>query len=67
MRFVVRLRVANIDGTEVTGIEATSKHDINFVYRVGEMVSVDNFNTDRWNECSEGIHFFITRQEAVEY
>ena len=24
-------------------------------------------NEDRWNECSEGIHFFINRQESVEY
>ena len=47
--------------------EGVSKHNPGFVYRVGEVVSVDNFDEDRWNECSTGIHFFITRQEAVEY
>lgn len=36
-------------------------------YRIGEIVEELNFNEDRWNECSEGIHFFINRQEAVEY
>jgi hypothetical protein len=38
-----------------------------FAYKVGDMVSVDDFDTNRWNECAPGIHFFITRQEAVDY
>jgi hypothetical protein len=38
-----------------------------FIYRVGETVSVDDFDTNRWNECSRGIHFFITKQEAIDY
>ena len=46
---------------------ASSLYDFQFKYRVGEVVSVDNFDTDRWNECSTGIHFFMTRREAVEY
>ena len=37
------------------------------VYKVGEMVYPDSFDDDRWNECSNGIHFFIDKQEAVEY
>ena len=28
---------------------------------------VKDFDDDRWNECSTGIHFFITRDEAVMY
>ena len=47
--------------------DAISKHDLSFVYKVGEIVSVEDFCDDRWNECASGIHFFITRQEAVEY
>ena len=35
--------------------------------KVGEIVKVDNFDKDRWNECSPGIHFFMTRDEAVRY
>lgn len=38
-----------------------------FEYRVGEEVSVPDFNEDRWCECSEGIHFFINFEEAVRY
>ena len=44
-----------------------SKYDPNFKYNVGEIVSVENFDDDRWDECSTGIHFFITRKEAEEY
>ena len=47
--------------------EAISRHDKDFVYRVGEIVEVKDFDENRWNECSTGIHFFITRQEAVDY
>lgn len=44
-----------------------SDYDSNFIYRVGEIVEEPNFDENRWNECSKGIHFFINRQEAVEY
>jgi len=41
-----------------------SIHDSNFMYRVGETVECDEWDDDRWNECSGGIHFFLTRAEA---
>lgn len=46
---------------------AHSAHDPEFAYRLGETVESDGFNPDRWVECTDGIHFFITRIEAVEY
>ena len=61
------LSIQNIDGTEASIKEVTSDYDNKFVYKVGEIVKVDNFDEDRWNECSTGIHFFINRQEAVNY
>lgn len=45
--------------------EAVSSYDENFIYRVGETVKVDNFNADRWAECAPGIHFYITKKEAI--
>ena len=48
-------------------ITALSEYDTDFTYKTGETVQVENFDTDRWNECAPGIHFFITRIEAVEY
>lgn len=44
-----------------------SDFDINFIYRVGEIVEEPAFDKNRWRECTRGIHFFINRQEAVEY
>ena len=46
---------------------AYSGHDTDFTYKKGETVHVENFDTNRWNECAPGIHFFITRIEAAEY
>ena len=46
---------------------AVSSYNGEFQYKVGEIVKVDNYDEDRRNECSTGIHFFITRQEAVDY
>jgi hypothetical protein len=47
--------------------EGTSGYDSSFVYNVGETVEVTDFDTNRWNECSRGIHFFLTREEAEEW
>ena len=55
------------DGSESRITEVCSSYDKEFIYRVGEVVSVDNFDENRWNECAPGIHFFITREEAVRY
>ena len=61
------LRILNYDRTVADVTEVRSSYDISFIYKVGEIVSVDNFNEDRWTECSTGIHFFINFQEAVNY
>ena len=60
------LSITAVDGSEEVK-EIASDRDSNFIYRVGEIVRVDNFDEDRWNECSTGIHFFITRREAEQY
>jgi len=36
-------------------------------YKVGEMVYPDSFDECRWHECSNGIHFFMTEEEAINY
>ena len=61
------IRIEEMDGTASSLIEVRSDRDSSFVYKVGKMVSVPDFCEDRWKECSEGIHFFINRQEAVNY
>lgn len=48
-------------------IDVWSKYDKDFKYHVGEIVSVNNFNTNRFDECAPGIHFFVDRQSAIDY
>ena len=45
----------------------SSNYDSSFVYRTGEIAYVNDFDENRWNECSAGIHFFINKQDAIEY
>ena len=61
------LSITNLDGAESNIEFVSSIRDPYFIYKVGEIVEVKDFDTNRWNECSTGIHFFITRQEAVDY
>ena len=57
----------------VDGKEAGKEKNVinnNYVptlYEVGKVVEPDNFDEDRFSECSHGIHFFIDRQEAINY
>ncbi len=44
-----------------------SDHDRAFKYTPGICVYPDKFDPDPRVECSNGIHFFITREEAEEY
>ena len=61
------LEIQNIDGSIADITEICSNHDKNFIYKVGETVEVKDFDKCRWNECSNGIHFFIDRNMAVAY
>lgn len=36
-------------------------------YEVGQKVVANAFDSFRWNECSNGIHFFMTEEEALDY
>lgn len=60
------LDIEKIDtGEKVESI--SSSRDDNFIYKIGEIVKVDNFDENRWNECSTGIHFFVNKQNAIQY
>ena len=59
--------ITNPDGSNAEVTSARSGWDPNFIYSVGEVVEVKDFDTNRWNECAPGIHFFIARQEAIDY
>lgn len=60
------LSITNLDGVQVG--EAHSLRDSTFKYRVGEVVEpTEPFDTNMWDECSSGIHFYITRLEAEHH
>ena len=47
--------------------EISSNRDSSFIYKVGEIAEVKDFDENRWNECSSGIHFFTSRKMAECY
>jgi hypothetical protein len=63
-----KCRAEFADVIEIIGAEkAYSGYDCKFVYEVGKRVYPDKFGENFMDECSNGIHFFITRLEAEEY
>ena len=59
------LAIETTDGKPYDG-KAISWYDRSTVYEVGATVKpTEPFDDDRWNECSSGIHFYLTRSEAV--
>ena len=61
------LSITHLDGSDSGLTEVRSDYSKEFVYCVGETVEVPDFDENRWNECAPGIHFFVTREEAVKY
>ena len=61
------VEIYNIDGTIADERIVNSSYDSSFTYEVGKTVEVQDFDTNRWEECTRGIHFFINRQEAINY
>ena len=54
-------------GNPIEAKEFHSNHDSKFKYTVGKWAKVSDFDEDARVECSRGIHFFITKQEALDY
>jgi hypothetical protein len=44
-----------------------SRYDETTEYRVGDRVTADYWEPDWTQECAGGIHFFITKEEALAY
>ncbi len=65
--FAEVLELQNLDGTPYEDDKVVNSKYKTTIYKVGEIVHPDSWDDDRWNECSHGIHFFITRDEAVRY
>ena len=64
-----KCRAERAEVLEIIGAEfgVTAAHGPKTYYRVGETVLPDAFDENWQDECSHGIHFFITRLEAENY
>ena len=47
--------------------ELSSCYDNKFKYHVGDEIEIEDFDERYYVECSTGIHFFLTREEAEKY
>jgi hypothetical protein len=61
------LEFQNEDGSIADLKTYTSNRYAVCTYTVGEVVHADEWDDNRWYECSHGIHFFIDRQSAVDF
>ena len=61
------LEIQNVDGSKANIDVVHSTYDPSFQYKTGQIVEEPKYDKNRFNECSKGIHFFINRQEAVNY
>ena len=59
--------ICTSDDYQLNRQEITNFKYARTTYKVGEMVYPDSFDEDRWKECSHGIHFFINKQDALNY
>ena len=62
-----KAKVISIDGNNKKGLQIESDYDNNFIYEVGKIVEVPNFNLMYNVECASGIHFFWTKNKAKKY
>ena len=66
------IELYDLDGNVIetnNRLEASYKSfsSTHFVYSLGRMAYPDSWDENRYNECSHGIHFFMSFKEAVEY
>ena len=60
------LDITSLDGNKHYD-EVTNNRYNETIYKVGEFVYPDSFDENRWNECSNGIHFFVNKEDAIKY
>ena len=51
----------------INGKYGISTYDYKTEYRKGKIVKCDKWSDNRWEECAGGIHFYLTREEAIEH
>ena len=65
--FAKVLDICMLDNEAEKTTKVINDNYVRTVYQVGEIVRADGWDDDRWNECSNGIHFFIDKEMAKSY
>ena len=62
------LGIFSLEGDELSQIrKGNSTRNLKVIYEIGKTVYPDSFDDNRYDECSNGIHFFMTFEEARDY
>ena len=62
-----KAKVISIDNNYENGTKISSDYNKKFVYEVGKMVEIEDFDLIYNVECSTGIHFFFNKEDAKNY
>ena len=65
--FVKVIQLFDGDGNEMPDDAIAISQHGGVEYQKGQIVRPDSFDENRWQECSHGIHFFLTEYEAEVY
>ena len=66
--YVRTIAIFDLNGQQQKeGVEVQGLHDPSTIYQVGRITKADKFDPDIFNDCTHGIHFFPTREEAEEW
>jgi Family of unknown function (DUF5758)/Pentapeptide repeats (8 copies) len=60
-----KCRAGHVEVVEGEGFSPTYQKELHYV--PGEVVYADGFDSDRREECVQGMHFFLTCEEAEAY
>ena len=60
------LAIEDIDGTEAKETNVHSWYNPGFIYELGKTVKADSFSDNRFNDYTNGIHFYMSKQEAIQ-
>ena len=65
--YVRTIALYGLKGKKLKIKKAIGQHDENTVYEVGKITRADSFDDDLRVDCTHGIHFFVTKQEAINW
>jgi len=64
-KFVKTLDIIDNKGNSIK--EQIGQRDSKTIYKVGRLTHADSFDNNMKDDCSHGIHFFVTKQEALNW